>query len=179
MSQLATQIQEFEDLQKFLTEMKSFIESKQHADWSQFNRAKKMFLDSFKVIETKPEKQKIWKDFTDVADQARAIRKVQEEEGEFAAEMIAKALDALDQEFLSLKQTSAHHALFQKVPGFKKVSQQMSLSLSRQKFLSTKADQIQSLRDELSKTGMRLSIKGRLFDRLSNIGDKVFPEKKL
>jgi hypothetical protein len=167
-----------EEVLKPLAEMKSFIESQTHNDWSLFNHAKKSFLDTFKTIANSPEKQKVWKEFTDVADSARNIRKLQEEEGEFAAEMIAKALDALEQDLSMASSYSYFHPLFDKVASFKSLKHDLIACISQIKFLSSIADKIQALRDELSKTGMRLSIKGRLFDRLSSLGDKVFPVKK-
>lgn len=167
-----------EEVLKPLSDMKSFIESATGADWTLFNRAKKTFLETFKKVPNSPEKQVLWKEFTQVADQARVMRKLQEEEGEFAAEMIAQALEALELELAEFKAQYYHHFLFEKVPSFKGVRDQLSSNLYQLKFLSSKADQIQALRDELSKTGMRLSIKGRLFDRLSSLGDKVFPRKK-
>ena len=160
-----------------LTKMKSFIESANYADWSEFNSAKKHFLDTFKTYPS-PDKQKVWKEFVEVADSARAIRKVQEEEGQFAAEMISKALEAHENDLQSILSFSYEHPLFDKVLAFKSVKEDLKTILSRLKFLSQKADQLQSLRQELSKTGMRLSVKGKLFDRLSHLGDKVFPVKK-
>jgi len=166
------------EVNEFLNNMKFFIESGQHADWTAFNQAKKSFLEAFKTIQNSPEKQVCWKNFTEIADTARAIRKIQEEEGEFAAEMIAKALDALEAEIENPKIESIQNPLFSKVASFKMVKQELSYSLAQLRFFMTLADQIQSLRYELAKTGMRLSIKGRLFDRLSTLGDKVFPFKK-
>lgn len=161
----------------FLSQMKSFIDAADFSDWSAFNSAKKAFLENFKSYQAQ-DKQKIWKDFTETADAARAIKKHQEEEGEFAAEMIAKALDAHEQDLQSTQLASAYHALCEKVAAFKSVKEDLKSILARLKFLSVKASQLQSLRQELSKTGMRLSIKGKLFDRLSKLGDSVFPVKK-
>lgn len=161
----------------FLSQMKSFIDAADFSDWAAFNGAKKAFLENFKTYQSQ-DKQKIWKEFTEVADSARAIKKHQEEEGEFAAEMIAKALDAHEQDLQSTQAVSMYHALFEKVTSFKTVKEDLRNTLTRLKFLSVKGSQLQSLRQELSKTGMRLSIKGKLFDRLSKLGDSVFPIKK-
>jgi hypothetical protein len=160
-----------------LSQMKSFIEAADFSDWSIFNHAKKSFLNEFKAFQAQ-DKQKIWKEFTEIADSARAIKKHQEEEGEFAAEMIAKALDSHDVELQNMPRSGYRHALFDKVSAFKSVKDDAVGLLSSIKFLSVKASQLQALRQELNKTGMRLSIKGKLFDRLSKLGDAVFPVKK-
>ena len=161
-----------------LNSMKSFIESSEHADWTVFNQSKKSFLELFKQVPNSPDKQKIWKQFVEISDSARAIRKLQEEEGQFAADMIAKALDAIEVEISNPMSIAFTHPLFDKVTSFKDVKSELISALSAFKYLNSKADQIQSLRDELTRTGMRLSVKGRLFDKLSLIGDKVFPVKK-
>lgn len=161
----------------YLSQMTSFIEKGDFADWQVFNQAKRAFLDHFKAYQSQ-DKQKIWKEFTDVADAARAIKKHQEEEGEFAAEMISQALDAHELELQNQPVVSLHHALFDKVTAFRFLKSEIKNLLGSMKFLTTKAFQLQALRQELTKTGMRLSIKGKLFDRLSKLGDQVFPVKK-
>lgn len=160
-----------------LSQMKSFIEAADFSDWSVFNNAKRSFLENFKLYQSQ-DKQKIWKEFTEVADSARGIKKHQEEEGDFAAEMIAKALDAHEIELQNKPSSVLSHPLFEKVDAFKTVKQELKQALSLIKFLSLKGSQLQALRQELTKTGMRLSVKGKLFDRLSKLGDAVFPVKK-
>lgn len=161
----------------YLSQMKTFIDSADFSDWTLFNSAKRTFLNNFKTYQA-VDKQKIWKEFTEVADSGRAIKKRQEEEGEFAAEMIAKALDAHEIELSSQGVFTFSHALLDKVAAFKGVRDELKTHLSRVRFLSSKGDQLQALRQELAKTGMRLSVKGKLFDRFSKLGDAVFPVKK-
>jgi len=175
-----TQVYSLEDIVIPLAKMKAFIEAKEIQDWEEFNEAKKTFLERFKTLAQSLEKQQSWKEFTEYADSARALRKLQEEEGEFAAEMILKALDALDHEVDHWQAVKSHIYLpiFDKVAAFKPLKEAIIEPLLKFKFLAVKGQQLQDLRQELTKTGMRLSVKGKLFDRLSKLGDKIFPVKK-
>jgi hypothetical protein len=167
-----------EEVQKSLQNMKSFIESAQHADWSVYNQAKKIFLDTFKEVPNNSDKQKIWKEFSEVTESARSIKKLQEEEGAYAADMILQAIDALELEIKNPKFSRPKLAMLEKVEAFKSFKEEAYEAITQVKFLNSKANQVQALRDELAKTGMRLSVKGRLFDRLSHLGDQIFPVKK-
>jgi len=173
-------IQNDQDFTQSISYMKSLIDGHENIDWSAYNIAKKKFLVEFKALENNGQKQKIWKDFVEVSDAARAMKKIHEEVGEFAAEMISKALDAIDVELESTQSlTFTHHfPVFDKVTEFKSYKSKIVEKLAMVAFLSKKASQVQELRQELMKTGMRLSLKGKLFDRLSKIGDIVFPKKK-
>lgn len=166
-----------DEIQKSLSNMKTFIESK-ISNWTSFNESKKFFLDTFKDLPSGAEKQKLWKEFSDITESARSIRKLQEEEGQFAAEMIAQALDALELELKDLKPSHYRISNLDKIEAFKSVKNEISYHCVALKALSVKANQVQSLREELTKTGMRLSVKGRLFDRLARLGDQIFPVKK-
>jgi hypothetical protein len=169
-----------QDLSQLISTMKSLIETRQDVDWNAYNQTKKKFLEDFKALENSALKQKIWKDFVEVSDSARALKKVQEEEGEFAAEMISKALDALESDLENMQTVTSteYYPVFDKVSSFKAIKATMQNMLGTVAFLNKKASQVKELREELIKTGMRLSLKGKLFDRLSKLGDIVFPKKK-
>lgn len=173
-------VQNEQDLTQLISIMKSLIEAGQNVDWNRYNLTKKKFLEQFKDFENTSLKQKMWKDFVEISDAARAVKKIQEEEGEFAAEMISKALDALEIEMQNIQtvRSTEYYPVFEKVLAFKAIKLSMQDMLGTVAFLNKKAAQIQQLRDELIKTGMRLSLKGKLFDRLSKLGDIVFPKKK-
>jgi hypothetical protein len=173
-------IQNDQDFSQSISYMKSLIEGRENIDWNAFNLAKKKFLEEFKTLENNGQKQRIWKDFVEVSDAARAMKKIQEEMGEFAAEMISKALDAIDVELQDTQILSSinHFPVFDKVSEFKAYKTKIVEKLAMVAFLNKKASQVQELRQELMKTGMRLSLKGKLFDRLSKLGDIVFPKKK-
>lgn len=166
-----------EEIQNALATMKTFIESK-ISNWTSFNESKKFFLETFKSLPNGVEKQKLWKEFSEITENARSIRKLQEEEGEFAAEMIAQALDALEQDLQAPRATIYRLPNLDKIEIFKEVKKDILQLFGEIKYLTVKANQVQSLRDELTRTGMRLSIKGRLFDRLARLGDQIFPVKK-
>ncbi len=123
----------------------------------------------------------LWNKYTDLSKEARRLKEIFDEQSSFAAEQIEIAVKALEEEIAAFDQqlekfssppldlagtTLAPHA-----NRYFQLQRELDL-------LNTQATRVNALRKELIKTEMRVRFKNKFFQRLSAIGDSVFPRRK-
>jgi hypothetical protein len=122
----------------------------------------------------------LWSRYTELSKEARRLKEMLDEQSAFASEQIDIAIRALEADLSQTQQRQS--AVIQSLslksqimePHFPQyVQQQGELD-----FLNLHAARINALRKELIKTEMRARKKNLFFQRLSSLGDKVFPRRK-
>lgn len=117
-----------------------------------------------------------WNRYTELSKEARRLKDLLDEQSAFAVEQIEIAIKAIENDLSQetpaaeerdlLAQSLKHnHTFYTKVQG-------------ELDYLNQQASRINALRKELIKTEMRIRKKNKFFQRLSQLGDKVFPRRK-
>ncbi|MCK4934044.1 MAG: hypothetical protein KAR79_00495 [Simkaniaceae bacterium] len=147
-----------------------------------FWEAKRLCMDLFKEPLNPIVRSKLWKEFTELTTEAKRFKSVLDEQASFAASQIELALDAaqtdLDNYDILLKQAplleipEIAHGL---IADRKKYE-----DLQRNLFILTKlATRLTSLRKEVIHTDMRIRLKNKLLQKISKLGDQIFPKRKI
>lgn len=123
----------------------------------------------------------LWTKFCDLSKEARRLKEMLDEQSLFAVEQIEAAIEALENEVLrsavvpeicaKLLMSDFPNALKKRFDTY--VAHQNQINC-----LNAQASRISSLRKELLKTEMRIRYKNTFFQRLSAVGDNVFPRRK-
>lgn len=122
-----------------------------------------------------------WQKYSELSKEARRLKDVLDEQSSFAAEQIEMAIAALESDVTNfdehvnrlaeLELPDIPKVLSKKSTFYKNIQKKLNL-------LNAQASRINALRKELIKTEMRVRHKNKFFQRLSQIGDKVFPLRK-
>jgi hypothetical protein len=138
-------------------------------------------LELFKQNISPFSKNTLWVKCADLAREARRLQDMFEEQSAFAAEQIEIAIHSLEAE-VAKNGEPANEIPENFIPIYSKTLmpkqsfyKQVQYALNS---LNAQAARINALRKELIKTGMRIRIKNNFFERLSTLGDKVFPLRK-
>ena len=143
--------------------------------------ARTICLQLFKENIPQAMRSEMWAKYTDLSKEARRLKEILDEQSSFAAEQIEIAIHALETDL-----TEASINIEKSKPidfGLKAnffenkycVYDQIQRELN---ILNTQASRINALRKELIRTEMRIKTKNKFFQRLSAIGDQVFPRRK-
>lgn len=123
---------------------------------------------------------KLWPRYNELVEEGRRLKEILDEQSAFAVEQIEIAIAALEKELsepnqekttlaVSLpplpKEVARHAAHYEKI--------QRELMV-----LNASASHVNALRKELMKTEMRVGPKNKFFQRLSAVGDRIFPRRK-
>lgn len=170
-----------EKLKFALAFMENAVSQGSSPDFKAFWEVRKVCLDLFKDNFPPLVRSEFWAKFSDLSKQARKLKEVFDEESNFAVEQFEIAVSALEKEIEGLSEMLKSSADLE-LPGHCRAlemhydaynSLQNELHL-----LNLYASRITALRKELIKTEMRIKTKNRLFERLSKLGDSVFPRRK-
>lgn len=126
-------------------------------------------------------RSQFWSKYSELSKEARRLKEILDEQSSFAAEQIEIAIAALEKdieqfEIFVTKLESPNLSLMPKM-----FSGKIAFYADIQKrlnLLNVLASRINAMRKELIKTEMRVRLKNRFFQRLSQMGDKVFPLRK-
>ncbi len=126
-------------------------------------------------------RSQMWTKYTELSKEARRLKEILDEQSTFAAEQIEIAIKALEEDLTNIEkhlETAPGvdfgiraQSLNEKYDFYENVQRELNL-------LNAQAGRINSLRKELIRTEMRIKIKNKFFQRLSAVGDKVFPRRK-
>ena len=155
-----------EKLKKTISFMKEAISQEGVPRFKDFWDAKGLCLPLFKEKLPQAIKEIYWKQYTDLALEAKRLKEILEEQSSFASEQIELAIKGLSHDvecFLS-SSTASESA------SFKDKQTQVDALLA----FTTR---LKGLREEVAKTEMRLRHKNRLFKEISELGDKFVPQK--
>lgn len=161
--------------------MSSSIAQSGNPNFKSFWEARKHSLNLFKENISHSVRAQLWGKYTELSDEARRLREILDEQSAFAAEQIDIAIKALEEEIdhLSVLIEKAPTVEF---PSFVKSLEEKhpfyNITQKELNILNAQASRINALRKELIKTEMRIRFKNKFFQRLSLLGDRVFPRRK-
>lgn len=143
--------------------------------------ARKFALAQFKESLSAKLRAELWNRYIELTSEARRLKEILDEQSSFAKEQIELAIQSLEQDIEHQLQLATQVAPLE-------IPQQCKGILAKQEFyqshhgqlqiINTFASRINSLRNELMKTEIRMRFKNKLFDHLAALGDKVFPKRK-
>lgn len=167
-------------LQKAIDFMETSLSQGGVPHFKSFWEARNLCLELFKQNISPALRSTLWAKYSELSKEARRLKDILEEQSAFAAEQIEIAIQALETE---MNHGDAQHASMPDfvLPACKALEHKIALYNSTQRelnFLNVLASRINALRKELIKTEMRIRTKNKFFQRLSLIGDKVFPKRK-
>lgn len=149
--------------------------------FKEFWDARRLCLDLFKENINPTVRVHLWARYSELCRQARRLKEIFDEQSAFAAEQIEIAVHAIEQEVTMLQEQLATlepqqlsiscKCLEAHMPEYMAVQKELSL-------LNAYATRTSALRKELIKTEMRIRQKNKFFERLSKIGDAIFPRRK-
>lgn len=169
-----------EKLQILITFMEAKISTSSHPQFKPFWEAREKCLELFKDVENPLVRSQLWAKYSELSKEARRLKELLDEESAFNVEQIDLAIKALEEEISNLNETleQSHDV---DLPRVEAISRNIGFYSDVQKelnFLNAYASRIHALRKELIKTEMRIKIKNKFFDRLSVLGDLLFPRRK-
>ncbi|GAB4184501.1 MAG: hypothetical protein Tsb0015_00510 [Simkaniaceae bacterium] len=161
--------------------MRATISQKGQPRFKDFWEAKKICLHSFKDVDNPILRANLWNEYLELTNEAKRLKEILDEQSSFAIEQIELAIQALiaDLEDEAEKIKALPRVEFPKeaqtLKDREKIYNQKQLLIN---FLQTMAQRVQALRKETIETEMRIRHKNRLLQKLSKIGDLVFPRRK-
>lgn len=161
--------------------MKQAISLSGKPDFKGFWEARRECLPIFKESMHPALRTELWKDYIEMTEEARRLKGILEEQTTFMVEQITIAIDALEQELSHIKD------LIKKIPHIplpdrcRSIESNLDFYQDAQREIvlyNSFATRVTSLRKELIDCEMRISMKNKLFKRLSAKGDEIFPKRK-
>ena len=170
-----------EKLNHTLTFMRSTISQKGSPHFRDFWTARKLCIDLFKENISPASRNLYWKEYRDLSKEAKQLKDFFDEQSAFAVEQIEIAIKSLENDLPTIPEKLLKLPKIQ-FPSLRTVSKEnLSEYNSLQKelnLLNHFASQVNSMRKELIQTDMRIKQKNTFFQRLSKIGDHIFPRRK-
>lgn len=143
--------------------------------------ARNICLELFKENISQSLRAQMWGKYTELSKEARRLKEILDEQSSFAAEQIEIAIKALETDLEQIEQNLEKsnpvdfginaQSFGDKYSFYDQIQRELNI-------LNTQASRINALRKELIRTEMRIKVKNKFFQRLSAIGDKVFPRRK-
>ncbi len=141
-----------------------------------FWEVRKLCFPLFKEPIAGPVRSELWEMYIELTREGRRLKNLLDEESSFAATQIDLAVKVLEEEVAEGKPDTTLS-----LPTPKALQRQQAIFQEKQQILSASnlfASRINSLRKELIKTEMRIRQKNQFFERLSKLGDQIFPKRK-
>lgn len=164
-----------------LSFMEEALAQEKKPDFRNFWEVRKICLELFKEQISSQNRSELWSRYRKLSDEAKKLKDHLDEESKFASEQIEIAIQAIEKEIENIKEglKEAKQELFsvrcesldKNLPVYEQCQGELNL-------LNAYATRINQMRKELIKTEMRISIKNKFFQRLSKMGDQVFPRRK-
>jgi len=178
-------IQEVDDKKKIEEKIRLCLDFMRHAlsqektpAFRDFWQAKRLCLDLFKEKIAPRSRTVFWAEYIELSDENRRLKEVLDEQSSFDKEQMDLAIVSLEVD-LEKKDTLIGEMDLIEVPkSFSHNATTYAVIQKELNLLSTFAGRLNSLRKELIHMSLRLKQKNRLFERLSNAGDLIFPRRK-
>lgn len=161
--------------------MRTALAQPQSPHFKDFWEARRLCLPLFKENLNAKSRTLLWAEYIEISAEARHLKEILDEQSAFAVEQIELAIDALEkemanydvllQQFPPIAFPEACQVLQKKCPFYNNVQRELN-------FLNTFASRINSMRKEIIKTEMRIRHKNKFFEKLSLVGDRIFPKRK-
>ncbi len=174
-----------EKLQAHIAFMRAALAQEGSADFKGFWEVRKQCLPLFKEPIPGPVRAQLWDDYIELTREGRRLKGILDEESAFAIEQIELAISALEKEAIDFREDL--ETVLENQPDIKFPKESATLKprdafyRNKQKqlnVLNVHASRINGLRKELIRTDMRIRQKNQFFQRLSELGDHVFPVRK-
>ncbi|MCB1117884.1 MAG: hypothetical protein KDK50_04805 [Chlamydiia bacterium] len=143
-----------------------------------FWEAKAACLPLFKQRLSPAARSYFWEEFVSLSDEARRLKDVLDEQSAFAADAIDKAIDAIEKDFQQLETFVLAYkpCTFPKgVESLLTNSRFYHESYAKIGVLTSFSTRINGLKQEVSKTSMRVRQKGRIFQKLQELRTQILP----
>lgn len=143
--------------------------------------AKALCLALFKETLSPIIRQSSWSRYQDLSGEAKRLKDILDEEANFAAQQIEIAIAAIEQDSLQFAERvkKSGQAGSIEFPVFLKSKKHDYQQLQEALYLLNQdAAKVNALRKELLKTNMRIGPKNKFFQRLSLLGNQIFPKRK-
>jgi hypothetical protein len=174
-----------EKLKACITYMRDALSQEGNPNFKGFWEVRKSCLPLFKEAISPGSRVQLWAEYIELTREGRRLKNLLDEETAFAVEQINLAIEALEDEIKGyhthldeILEKAANvefpediNTLEKKYDFYQKLQKQLNL-------LNLYATRINALRKELIRTEMRIRQKNKFFQRLSQLGDQVFPVRK-
>lgn len=164
-----------------LSYMRETISQEGSPRFREFWESRRIVLPLFKENVNAAIRSKLWNEHVELTVEARRLKEILEEQSAFAVEQIDLAIGAVEKDLVNLeavlKQSTPIQfpGLPQSIGSREEFYQGLQQELS---IFNALASRLNGLRKEIMKTDMRIRFKTKLFKRLSELGDQVFPKRK-
>src|ERR1700733_6273107 len=170
-----------EKLQKSIELMELSLAQTGTPNFKLFWEARKICLDFFKDPSLVNVKTMYWSKYHELTKEVLRLKALLEEQTAFAVEQIEGAISALEKEIDEIPAQLVRMLPPEFPQNSKAVQEHHNDYIEIQKeltLLNAYSTRVTGLRKELMKTEMRIRQKNLFFQRLSAVGDKVFPRRK-
>jgi len=181
MTELSKQANPEVKLQLIIDFMEASLAQTGSPQLKSFWDARTVCLQLFKENVSPALRANLWAKYTELSKEARRLKELLDEQSAFAAEQIEIAIQALEADIANIASSiekmgpvdfGGHSEwMSKKYPIYEGIQRELNL-------LNTQASRVNALRKELIRTEMRIRLKNKFFQRLSAIGDSVFPRRK-
>lgn len=170
-----------EKIKTALEFMRSALSHSGNPRFKDFWDIRTMCLPLFKAPMGQAQRSELWANYVEISTEAKRLKEILEEQSAFAAEQIELAIVAIEKdlaEYDAILKQLPHPEVVEK-SGILKEKREFYEGMQRElNLLNALASRVNSLRKEVVKTDMRIKIRSKFFDRLSVLGDKIFPRRK-
>lgn len=174
-----------EKLKASIAFMREALSQKGSPNFKAFWEVRKQCLPLFKEAISPALRSQLWNEYIELTREGRRLKNLLDQESAFAVEQIELAISVLESEVKAFTETPAAvvekvlplelpeepHALEGRYPYYQETQKKLNL-------LNVYASRINALRKELIHLEMRIRQKNKFFQRLSSLGDQVFPPRK-
>lgn len=150
-------------------------------DFKNFWEVRKLCLNIFKEKIPAQARQQLWNRYCHLSEEAKKLRDLLDEEGKFTSEQIDSAILSLEEEVNKIPELLKEKKAIPLIENAKSLEKNRKFYLECQQeldLLNVYAARINHMRKELIKTEIRIGAKNKFFQRLSKVGDLVFPKRK-
>ena len=168
-----------EKIQKAVAFMKECLSA--HPKFREFWEVRKLCLPLFKESLSPKARAELWQQYVDLSVEAKRLKEILDEQSSFAYEQIDLAIQSLVKDLASYEELVAQMPEIEVPQQVAGLSGKKALYKQWQKelfLLNTLASKINALRKESIHTEMRIRNKNKLFDKLSECGNVIFPKRK-
>ncbi|WP_010232758.1 hypothetical protein [Chlamydia muridarum] len=168
-----------------LEQMESLLRNAdQSSDLKLFWSVRKFCLPLFQQMGDPVQRASLWGRYTELTREGRHLKILQDEEGAFLVGQIELAISCLESDVNDFFVKTEKEEIAKEDRAALEIQ---SLAAHKDFYLSTHADlrwlgsfssQIINLRKELMNMSMRMRLKSQFFQKLSVLGNKVFPHRK-
>ncbi len=168
-------------LEKAIVFMRDAIAQGGTPHFKEFWEAKRLVLELFKEHINPSIRVHLWSNYSEICREAKSLKDLLDEQSSFACEQIDMAVAALEEDIAKIDErlkSLQEPELFVLSVAIEANKDKYTHLQKELNLYNAHAARISALRKELMRTEIRLRTKNKLFDRLSALGDVLFPKRK-